>query len=226
MSPAGRGSVAAAVAATLLLCLGSHPALAHDKHGEPAPIQGMLTAVYTGSLQVQTQTGSVTISTTGSTHVVRIVSGSLADLHVNQHVEGHLMPGTKTLDGIQIDGSKWFKPNHPHVEEDTTAPDAAVWASERMAQKPKSMTQHSNPRASQHPAGPPSNYVSGQVVSIGKQSVTLAGWNARQTSYALNGSLRVTKIMNGTPGDLLFGETVRVTRDSNGNAKCVVILSA
>jgi hypothetical protein len=210
--------------------MGASPALAHYKHDEPPsnhypPIQGMLTAVDAGSLQVQTQTGSVTVPTTGSTHVVRIVSGSLADLHVNQQVDVHLIQGTKTIDRIQIDGSKWYKLNHPHAD-DADSPDAAVWAYMRTAPKPRSMSPHSTPRATLHPAAPPSNYVSGQVVSIGRNSITLAGWNGKQTTYTLNGSLVVTKIMNGTQGDLLFGETVRVTRDQNGNAKCVVILSA
>lgn len=225
------GTMTAAVAMALVLPFRATPALAHDKHGEPVhtsypTIQGMLINVNTGNLQIQTQTASLTIPTTPSTHVVRMVSGSLADLHVNQHVDAHLAQSTKTIDRIQIEASKWYRNNPLHFD-GTGSPDTRVWAYTNPTGVDNAMPRHSDLKTTrQAPSEHPSSYVSGQVVSIGKHSVTLSGSKSKQMTYSFSGSLVVTKILNGTPGDLSFGETLRVTRDHNGNAVCVVILSA
>jgi hypothetical protein len=223
-----RRIAAAGIALPLVLLVGAAPAFAHAKQptlnqkgpsGHVTLLQGLVTgwSAGSGNLQIQTQNGSVTATVTGATHVVRMVSGSLADLHAKQHVEAHLVSGTTTIDSIRIDAAVVNKPKDQHQH-----PSGTKLTHTKPLTPPKSNS-YFNKANAHH--GPP-DQVSGQVTSVGTNTITLLGWNYKTTTYALSSSLTITKAINGSSADIAIGETVRVSKAGTGNAVSVTIINA
>jgi hypothetical protein len=88
-SPHGRSHTApriAAVAAALLaLGLGTTPGLA--ARGGNTPVRGVVIGVSSEEIEIQSATGAVTVAITDETRVIRMVSGTVADLRRGQIVE-------------------------------------------------------------------------------------------------------------------------------------------
>jgi len=77
-----RTGTAALLAALAALALGATSSVA--ARGGNQPIRGIVIGVKAESLDVQTETGAVTVAITDDTRVIRTVSGSLADLRRGQ----------------------------------------------------------------------------------------------------------------------------------------------
>jgi hypothetical protein len=219
---------AAGIIVPLALLIGAAPALAHNSHPNLSPkgghftsVKGTVTAwsVGTGNLQVQTKTGSVTMFVTGTTRVIRMVTGSLADLKAKQHIEAHVVAGTTTIDSIQIDAVTANKPKDQHVHPNGSPPPHPKLHTGGVVSKtnlhPKVDTHH-----------PMTGYVSGQISSVGTNTISVLGWNNKSTTYTLSSSLTITKAIVGSSGDLAFGETVQAVKDSNGNAVSITIINS
>jgi hypothetical protein len=88
-SPHGRSHTApriAAVAAALLaLGLCTTPGLA--ARGGNTPVRGVVIGVSNEEIEIQSATGAVTVAITDETRVIRVVSGTVADLRRGQIVE-------------------------------------------------------------------------------------------------------------------------------------------
>jgi hypothetical protein len=88
-SPHGRSHTApriAAVAAALLaLGLCTTPGLA--ARGGNTPVRGVVIGVSSEEIEIQSATGAVTVAITDETRVIRMVSGTVADLRRGQIVE-------------------------------------------------------------------------------------------------------------------------------------------
>jgi hypothetical protein len=74
-----------AVAALLALGLVATPGLAG--RGANTPVRGVVIGVASGELEIQSETGAVTVEITDETRVIRTVRGSVADLRRGQVVE-------------------------------------------------------------------------------------------------------------------------------------------
>lgn len=183
------------------------PALAHGKpEGYRVAVQGTVTAVSRGTLRVQSANGSVSVNLTSATRVFRMVDGTLADVPVNAWVDAHLVQGN-TVDFIQVDGTAKPKPLHLQSAGHRRGPSRG-----------RPGPHHSQEASPAH--------VSGQVVAITANTITVRDARGRDTTYSIGDSVIVTKIMGGTMADLSVGETVRVIRGPNANALSVTILSA
>jgi hypothetical protein len=77
-----RHGTAALLAALATLALGATSSVA--ARGGNQPIRGIVIGVTAESLEVQTETGGVTVAITDDTRVIRTVSGTLADLRRGQ----------------------------------------------------------------------------------------------------------------------------------------------
>jgi hypothetical protein len=195
------------VPAVLLLALGAVPALAHGRPGQMPPIQGTVTQAGNGKLQISTASGAVTVALRSTTHVVRVVSGSTADLHPYQEVDLHVVPGTSTVDTIRIEGA--VKPPKHHDFEVQPA-----------------MTQRDGTaRHARGTPGLPPNHVEGQVISANSTSITIRTRWSRAT-YTISNSVTVTKLITGSLNDLAPGEMVQVFRGRDGSALAITIMSA
>lgn len=75
----------AAVAALLALGLATTPGLA--ARGGNTPVRGVVIGISSEDMEIQTDTGAVTIAITDETTVIRTVSGTVADLRRGQIVE-------------------------------------------------------------------------------------------------------------------------------------------
>jgi ABC-type microcin C transport system duplicated ATPase subunit YejF len=77
---------AAAVLASLLaLAIGATPGVA--ARGGNTPVRGIVIGISSESMEVQSATGAVTVAITDETRVIRMVSGTVADLRRGQIVE-------------------------------------------------------------------------------------------------------------------------------------------
>ena len=84
-SPHGRSRVAAVAAALLALGLCVTPGLA--ARGGNTPVRGVVIGASSEEIEVQSTSGAVTIAITHETRVIRMVSGTVADLRRGQIVE-------------------------------------------------------------------------------------------------------------------------------------------
>lgn len=75
----------AASAALLALGIVATPGLA--ARGGNAPVRGVVIGVSSENLEIQSETGAVTVEITDETRVIRVVSGTVADLRRGQIVE-------------------------------------------------------------------------------------------------------------------------------------------
>jgi hypothetical protein len=205
----------AALGALLLLGTAA-PALAHGRigHGGLPPVAGMVTYVGGTKLQVSTATGVVTVGLTAATHVVRVVSGSTLDLHPNQMVRVHVVPGTNTVDVITIEGMGKAPGSHgtpPHHAPFISNPDAVLIVGP---------VKHRTSATTAPPTHPDA-----QVVSVSASSITIRIGSGNKT-YAISSSVTVTKLVTGSQNDLAIGEMVQVLRRGDGTALAVTIMGA
>jgi len=175
----------------------------------------MVTLAGNGKLQISTNNGPVSVSLTATTHVVRVVSGSTADLHPNQIVSVHIVPGTTSVDTIRILGmarAPGKSPGGPPRHRDFNP------------QQDFLQDEVSGKHAHGIPGSAP-NHADGQVVSATTTSITLRTRTGK-TTYSISGSVTVTKLITGSANDLAAGEMVQVVRGRDGSALSIIIMSA
>ena len=74
-----------AVLALVALAIGATPGAAAP--GRNTPVRGVVIGISSESMEVQSDTGPVTVAITDETQVIRTVSGTLADVRRRQIVE-------------------------------------------------------------------------------------------------------------------------------------------
>jgi hypothetical protein len=98
-------AITAALILPLVLGLGAAGVYAHGvhpAHADQPPIQGIVMGTSKQSVQVQTQSGGVSVPLATGTQVIRVVTGSTADLTMGAIVDVRVMPGTNTAQAITI----------------------------------------------------------------------------------------------------------------------------
>jgi hypothetical protein len=221
-----RSSLRAIAGGVVPLVLLATPGLAFasERHGGPspsqsAPIQGTLIRVDNQSLQIQTATSGLTLSLTGSTHIVRVVSGSLVDVWSNEHVDLHMVKGTSTVDTIRVDAAKGMS---GHRELLSIAPSTLEFSIVSMNALPAI---HPGTLPS-HTVSAASGQLSGVVLAVSKASITLRDLKGKTVSFGLSDSVTVTKLLDGTAADLATGEKVLIFKGRHGNCAVVEILNS
>lgn len=212
----------AGISLPLTLMLGVAPALAHGgPHGaQYAPVKGTVLSFTNGNLQVQTQTGTVSVAVTSATHVIRQMSGTTNDLQPKVEVSAHLVKGTTTIDAIRIDP--------PHAAQ---APHTRIAGSKHSTSrtKPAAQTKPANSTSTTwtHKTPGAATEVSGAVVSATSGSVTLLDrHSAKAITYTLSNPTTITKVVGGSPSDLAQGETVQIIKGHSGTTVAIIILNA
>jgi hypothetical protein len=76
-----------AVVLTSLLALGIGVIPSAADRGGKTPVRGVVIGISSESMEVQSDTGAVTVAITDETRVIRTVSGTITDLHRGQIVE-------------------------------------------------------------------------------------------------------------------------------------------
>lgn len=211
----------AGVTVPLALFLASGSALAHGKHSarpNAAPVQGTVTGWDATTLQIQTQTGGVSVSVASSTHIIRQAIGSVTDLRGSAHVDVDLAQGTTTITAIRIDDTT-------HSRHGQSLPGKPDGTHPRHGKQPSGPSSHGTPAPH---IGPHSarSHISGQVVATRGNTVTLRDSQGKVSSYTLGRSVTITKVMDGTAADLAVGESVRAVPGHGGAAVAVTILHA
>ena len=189
-----------------LLTLGvvATPALAHSGSNAVATVKGTITSLNRSSLRIQTMTSAVSAQIGSSTHVIRVVAGSTADIRSGANVELVLVRGTTTVSSITILATR--QSNRDLVTSESAEP----------TRSSSSLAAHST-RIDQHPEG--------QVVSINANSITLRGHHGQTATYTLGSNPTVNKLMTGHVSDLQLGESVRAQLRSR-MAVSITILSS
>ncbi len=206
----------AGISLPLTLMLGAAPALAHGgPHGtQYAPVKGTVLSFTNGSLQVQTQTGTVSVAVTSASHVIRQMSGTTNDLQPKVQVSAHLVKGTTTIDAIRIDPAHMAQSTHTH---------AAGSKHSTSQTKPA----HSTSTTWTHKTPGAATEVSGEVVSATSGSVTLLDrHSAKAVTYTLSNFTTITKVVTGSQSDLAQGEMVEVVKGHSGTTVAIIILNA
>lgn len=212
-----RGTFKAVLAGVALgVSLGNGAALAHGGPGWQ-PATGIITGLSNNSMQVHT-TGSanITANLTAHTRVVRALSGSTADLKVNQEVDAHLVRGTTVVDAIRIEAPSQRGSHAPHSQDPRHQ-------HARPSTGPRGSGTHP---AGQHHPGALDDEVSGQVTGVSGNTVTIKDHRGNVKTYRLSTTVTVTKIVSGTTSDLALGQKVQVARDRNGNAVFITIVNS
>jgi hypothetical protein len=200
-------------AASLLLALGliggSGAAFArtgtpHAKNGF-APVQGTVSALSSGSMQVKTASGNVTVSLTTATRVSVVNKVTTSALTQNARVELHLVSGTTTVDAVSIEPSGTTRPTSRPTTRPTTHPTRPTRTGTRAP--------HARTR------------VGGQFVGISGNSITIRTPQGQTASYTLAPNASVTQTVKGQLTDLKIGKTVRVFARS-GVALAITILNS
>lgn len=212
------GAVSALLAMGLLAGSGTVSAQTSGKgtrptHVHAAPLKGTITSLGTGSFQLQTQTGSVTIPYTTKTHVALVKAGTTADLKPNARVSLHLVSGT-AADSVEVSAAK------PAGTKTTTTTKHAV---SKTWTKPTGTTPTTHTRT-----GTPT-HVAGQVVSFDATTNTLViarGHGQSNATYTLTANAGITTVSAGTTSNLAKGQSVQVIASSTGAAVAIVILNA
>lgn len=173
-----------------------------------APLRGMILAVGSSTMQIQTSSGTMNIGLTrGVTHVVRSVMASTGDVTVGKRVDLHLVKGTRTVDAIWVEQNK---PAPVHRVEVHT------WT--------KGGTGSPRHRDASGAAAQP---LSGQVASLSGGTLTLRYRNGSTASFTLTPNVHVNEALSGSLADLGVGETVQVSLGKSGNvARSIVIINA
>lgn len=189
--------------------LGAAPVLAHGSRGV---IQGMVIGVGHGTVLVQTQSGGVPLTVNRATCIYRRMSGSMVDVSGSEEIDAHLIPGTTTIDAIQIEPTA---PTNP----------AERSAHARHAHSRANTAAHLKPVPHPIVPGNPQN-VSGEVVTVGASIVTLRDRSGQTTNYSVSNSVTVTKIMKGSWKDLAVGEMVQIITYRGDAVSSITIMRA
>lgn len=178
------------------------------------PVRGLVTAVSSTSLHVQTATGSVTVGLAASTTVTRRVAGSTADLSRGQQIDAQLTsPGGTVIKSI-------------HIELPPPRTNSSKRAVGHLSRNRTRLVHLFSASGTSKNSGP-STGVSGQIVSLGSSTITIRSPHGNTASYQLASNLSVSKTMLGRAGDLAFGETVFAwVNRTSGVASTVTILSS
>ncbi|HEX6506781.1 MAG TPA: hypothetical protein VF221_04035 [Chloroflexota bacterium] len=183
------------------------PALAHEGPDRQV-IQGLIIASGDNVLQVQTMMGAVTVPLARTTHVVRLVAGSSADVTPGKRVKLHLR-GPHTVDALSILQPKPAPTRRPDISTPT---------------KTGSRDTHTT-RPTQK--APIAIVPSGQVVSLNGNTLTLHCDSGQTRTYTLTPNVSVTKALTGSLNDLAVGEIVQVLIPRPGApAASVTIINA
>lgn len=178
---------------------------AHRDRPAPKPLRGLITAVGTNGLQLQTASGTVNVSfVRGTTQVVRFVMGSTADVTAGKRVDLHVVKGSRTVDAI-------------HVEQNRPAPlhPTGVRVPSRSGAPHRDVNDVS--------AQP----LSGQVVSLSGGTLTLRFGNGSTGTFTLGSNVNVNEVLTGSLADLGVGETVQIFLAKSGNvARSIIITNA
>lgn len=180
------------------------------QHRDPlasAPIRGLITVLNGTNLELQTANGDVAVALVkGSTHVVRSVVASTADLTAGKQVDLHLVRGTHTVDAIRIEANRAAPAHRPPTHVPPTGTDRVP--------TPRDLT-GATPRPS------------GQVVSLSGSTLTIRYGNGSTAAFTLGSKVTVNEALAGTLADLGVGETVQVVLGKPGNiARFITIISA
>jgi len=103
-----------AVVLTSLLALGIGVTQSAAVRGGNTPVRGVVVGISSESMEVQTDTGAVTVALTDKTRVIRTVSGTVADLHRGQVVELTLNTRGRVAQlHVKLPGTKLGPPPNP-----------------------------------------------------------------------------------------------------------------
>ena len=180
-------------------------------HGHFAPLKGVVTAVSTNTLQLQTPSGAKSVGLTSATRIVRIVSGTSGDLIPNARVDLHLVKGTTTINAVQIDAVTHTKVHTKtvhatHTKKGTGAPHTA--------------------KGTARTARGDHAHAGGQISAVNGNNVMIRDREGQTKTYTLANNTNITKMMSGAVSDLSVGETVQASVNSNNAAMTVTILNA
>jgi hypothetical protein len=211
------------VSVVLLATLGSTWAglAVVSAHGQQhsRQVSGIVSSVGSGKLQLVTSAGSMTVATSTSTRVTRLVAGSTADLTPNLHVELRSAAGTTTVTTIVIEanhGSTWAaRPSAPK-RLSTPSPRLSTTRVPKGVGTPNARTR---PTVQKHETD-------GQVVKVTSSSVTLRGERGQTSTYGLGSKVTVTKVMSGKLSDVATGEGVNVAVGANNLALSITITNS
>ncbi len=172
------------------------------------PLRGLITAVGTNGLQLQTASGTVNISfARGTTQVVRFVMGSTADVTAGKRVDLHVVKGSRTVDAIHVEQSK-PAPLHPVA-----------------AHLPPKSGDRPVPHRDVNDVSP--QPLSGQVVSLNGGILTLRFGNGSTGTFTLGSNVNVNEALTGSLAELGVGETVQIFLTKAGNvARSIIITNA
>ena len=188
----------------LSLGAGGGSALAHGKLSHHAPLKGVITAISASSLQLQTQSGAVTVAITDGVQVTRLLTGSMADVAAGVYVDLRIAKGTTTVNAVRVSlvprPVQGHRPAGPH-RTTTKAPGHAHAA---------------------HPAKPSS----GQVMAVTPTSITVKDNEGQTATYTLAANVTVTKLVSGHVTDLQVGQAVEVGLGRAGSARTIEILNS
>ena len=192
-------------------------------HGSPPlkPVNGIVTSIGSGSMQLLTAGGSVSVSLNSSTRVTRLVAGSNADLVANARVEVHFAAGTTTVDSIRIEagrgagGSVRTSPTK-HSLRPTPRP-----VSTRTAKRSATPGTHLHP-----PTPNRRNETDGQIVKVTATSISVRGDRGQSSTYNFGSNVSVTKVMPGKVSDIATGERVLALLGSSNLALWVTITNS
>ena len=179
----------------------------HQDSAVQKPLRGLITAVGSSTLQLQTATGTVSVPLVkGTTHVVRSVMGSTADVTTGKHVDLHVVKGTHTVDAI-------------HIEQDKPATTHPV-----IHTLPKSGDRSAPHRDANGVTPQP---MSGQVISLNGGILTLRFGTGSTGSFTLGPNVHVNETLTGSLADLGVGETVQIFLVKSGSvARSIIITNA
>jgi hypothetical protein len=180
----------------------------HRETTASAPLRGLITAVGNTGMQLQTTNGTVSVGLVkGTTHVVRYVMGSTADVTPGKRVDLHLVKGTRMVDAI-------------YVEQNNPAPARRTVVRTTPRSGDRSLPHRdANDTASQ--------FLSGQVVSLSGGTITVRYGNGSAGTFPLGSNVIVNEALSGSLADLGVGETVQVFLGKSGSvAKTIIIINA
>lgn len=203
-----RGLSVAALSA-VLACGATATALASRREAPvPIPLRGLITAVGTNELQLQTSNGTVEVALNKqTTHIVRSVMGSTADITAGKRVDLHVIRGTHTVDSV-------------HIEQNQPAAIHRV-----PVRTPAKTGDHPAPLHDSAGNGPQG--MSFQVVSLNGGTLTVRYGNGTTGTFILGPNVKVNEALSGTLEDLGVGETVQVFLGKPGTvARSIVIINA
>jgi hypothetical protein len=173
-------------------------AAAHDRGSARMQVQGLVTFVGNGTLQLAAPGAEIVIPIAKTTQVARLVTGSSTDISPGKWVDLHLLRGTRTADAVLIET------RHP-------APHPKPSGSSL----PKPQPSHS------------SGISSGQVVSLSGNTLTVRCDTGQTKAYTLTSNTSITEELPGRIADLAVGEIVRVLLGRPGTpAVAIVIINA